>query len=98
MQSPIINKRINYLTELVLDLKEIQSDINNTADPSLILEFEEEKKLLFKELEDQAKNVIILLEAYFEDCKTENFPLDLSYYKVYKELQNARRQRVLFLD
>lgn len=98
MQSPIINRRIEYLAQLVLDIREVQNDIRMTGDPSLILEYEEEKKVLFEDLEEQAKNLIYILEAYFQDCKDENIPIELSYYKVYRELHNARKQRILFLD
>lgn len=98
MQSPLINKRINYLAQLSLDIREVIQDIRDASDPSLILEFEEEKKVLFDDLDEQAKNLVYILEAYFQDCKINDIPVELVYYKIYREFLSAARQRILFLD
>ena len=87
-----------YLEQLFLDLKEVNTDIGTAGDPSLILEYEEEKKVLYKELEQEAMNALYLLEAYIDDCKTENIPIILEYYKVYRELSNARREQLLHME
>lgn len=78
-----------YIEQLFIDLKEVNDDISVTGDPSLILEYEEEKKVLFDELEDRAKDALYLLEAYIDDCKEQNLPVVLEYYKVFRELKKA---------
>ena len=98
MRSAIIDRRLMYLEQLFIDLKEVNDDIRVAGDPSLILEYEEEKKVLYKELEEQAMNALYLLEAYIDDCKTENLPVVLEYYKVYRELASARREQLLHME
>jgi hypothetical protein len=98
MRSAVIDRRLMYLEQLFLDLKEINDDIRVAGDPSLIMEYEEEKKVLFKDLEEQAMNVLYLLEAYIEDCKTENLPIVIEYYRVLKELSHARREQLLHME
>ena len=98
MRSSIIDRRLSYLEQLFLDLKDIQNDIELAADPSLKLEYEEDMEALFIDLEENAQDVLFLLDAYFEDCKTENLPIVLEYYKIYKELDCARRFKLLSLE
>lgn len=98
MRSAIIDRRLMYLEQLFIDLKEIQDDINVTGDPALILEYEEDKEALYNDLEDHAQDALFLLEAYIEDCKLEQIPIVLEYFRVYKELSNARRLKLLHLE
>lgn len=98
MRSNLIDKRLRYLEQLFVDLKEIQDDINISIDPALKMEYEVDKEVLFDDLEEQAFNVLYLLEAYFEDCKEHNLPTDLEYFKIYRELTNARRLKILSME
>ncbi len=98
MRSAIIDRRLMYLEQLFIDLKEIQDDINITGDPALILEYEEDKEVLYNDLEDHAQDALFLLEAYIEDCKAEQIPIVLEYFRVFKELDRARRFKLLHLE
>lgn len=98
MRSSIIDKRLRYLEQLFIDLKEIQDDINMSIDPSLKLEYEEDKTVLYNDLEDHAQDALFLLEAYIEDCKEQNIPVVLEYYRIFKELDLARRFKLLHLE
>lgn len=98
MRSSFIDRRLYYLEQLFIDLKEIQADIDASGDPALIYEYEEEKRILFQDLEEHAQDALFILEAYFEDCKENNLPLVLDYYKIYRELDHARRHKILFLE
>ena len=98
MRSAIIDRRLMYLEQLFIDLKEIQDDINIAGDPALIMEYEEEKEALYDELEDHAQDALFLLEAYIEDCKTEQLPITLEYYRVYKELERVRKFKLLHME
>lgn len=98
MRSLLIDRRLRYLEQLFIDLNEIQTDIYQTQDPSLKFEYEEEKELLFNDLEMHAQDALFVLEAYFDDCKINNLPVVLEYYRVYRELNNARRLKLLHLE
>lgn len=98
MRSAIIDRRLMYLEQLFIDLKEIRDDISVTNDPALIMEYEEDANVLMNDLEDHAQDVLFLLDAYMEDCKNENLPIILEYYKIYKELNCARRLKILHLE
>lgn len=98
MRSQLVDRRLRYLEELFVDLNEIQTDINEAGDPSLIYEYEREKDALFDDLEEHAQDALFILEAYFKDCETEQLPVVLEYYRVYKELINARRLKLLHLE
>jgi hypothetical protein len=87
-----------YLQELFLDIKDINNEIEQTSDPALKFEYEEEKELLFNELEEHAQDALFILEAYFQDCKETNMPIVLEYYRAYRELDRARRFKVLSLE
>lgn len=90
MRSAVIDRRLLYLEQLFVDLKEIQNDIELSHDPSLKMEYEEDKKVLYEDFEDHAQDALFLLEAYIEDCKTESLPITLEYYRVYNELKKHR--------
>ena len=98
MRSSVIDRKLRYLEELFIDLKEINYDISLTGDPSLLLEYEEKKIVVFDEIEDHEQDALFLLEAYIDDCKTENLPIVLEYYRVFKELDIARRYKLLSME
>ena len=98
MRSAIIDKRLRYLEQLFIDVKEVQDDINTSYDPALRSEYEEEMEVLFTDLEEHAQDVLYLLTAYFDDCKEQNYPIVLEYYKIFKELQYAKRLKLLHLE
>jgi len=98
MRSSLIDRRLMYLEQLFVDLKEIQTDINAASDPALVYEYEQDKEVLFNDLEDHAQDALFLLESYFQDCKEHNLPIVLEYYKIFKELDHVRRFKLLHLD
>ena len=98
MRSSIIDRRLLYLEQLFVDMKEIQTDIGLSHDPALKMEYEEDIRVLYEDFEDHAQDALFLLEAYIDDCKTEQIPIVLEYYRVYRELDNARRLKLLHMD
>lgn len=98
MRSSIIDRRLLYLEQLFVDLKEIQDDIDSSYDPSLKMEYEEDKKALYDDFEDHAQDALFLLEAYISDCKEQQIPIVLEYYRVFKELDNVRRFKLLHME
>lgn len=98
MRSSIIDRRLKYLEQCFVDLKEIEADIEASFDPSLKAEYEEDKRVLYDDFEDHAQDALFLLEAYIDDCKTHNIPIVLEYFRVFKELDNVRRFKLLHLE
>lgn len=98
MRSSVIDNRLRYLQQLFFDMKEIQDDVSSSQDPALISEYEEEHEVLFRDMEERASEILYLLDAYFQDCKDNNYPVVLEYYSVFKELQHARRLKLLHLE
>jgi hypothetical protein len=87
MYSPLIHRRIEYLSSIITRLKECTENIEVAGDPSLIMELEEERQGIAVEMVDAGQHCITLLEAYLDDCKTENIPVFLDYWRVYKALK-----------
>lgn len=98
MRSNLIDNRLMYVYQLLLDLKEVSRDISSTSDPALIYEYEEEFKVLIDDLNDHEQDLMFVLEAYLQDCKDSKIPILLEYYKIYKELSNERRFRLRYLE
>jgi hypothetical protein len=46
-------------------------------------------KDLVEELNSVSARVLELIEAYLDGCKETNEPVNLDYYRVYKELSRA---------
>ncbi len=67
MRSSFVDRRLRYLEQLFIDLKEVEHDICQAVDPALIYEYEEEKRFIFDDLEEHAQDALFILEAYFED-------------------------------
>ncbi len=89
MADPIIFNKIQLLGYVIDDIRELEDIIRNTADPSLIAQYREEMRGLITELNEVSARCIVLLSAYLEECKENNYPVSLDYYRVYKELSKA---------
>ena len=89
MFSPMIHKRIEHLGQVISDLKSCEDYLQRTSDPALIQEITEERNQLADELDMVGRNCIKVLQAYMEDCKDQNIPVFLDYYRVYRALLNA---------
>lgn len=89
MYSDLIHRRIERLGNAIADVKEAEIQLQNVNDPALIAEYEEELREYIQELEEVGNDMIILLEAYVEDCKEEGLPVYLDYYRVLTELKKA---------
>lgn len=89
MYSPMIHKRIEHLGQVINDLKSCETDIQFTSDPALKHELNEERNQLAEELDMVGRNCISVLEAYMEDCKENDIPVFLDYWRVLSALRNA---------
>lgn len=89
MFSPIIHKRIEHLGQVISDLKSCETDLQFTSDPALKHELNEERNQLAEELDMVGRNCITVLEAYVEDCKENDIPIFLDYWRVLVALRNA---------
>lgn len=86
--SAIFNK-IQLLSYVIDDIKQLDHDMKETTDPALLMEYREEMKSLVEELNSVTGRVLTLLEVYLNGCKETNEPINLDYYRVYKELSRA---------
>ena len=91
MISPLVNRKIEYLGEVITDLKILDEEIESTNDVGLLYELEEEKIELLKLFDDAALDCMSILEAYMQDCKDEGIPVYLDYKRVLNELKKAKR-------
>jgi hypothetical protein len=89
MYNTSIHKRIEHLGQVINDLKSCEADIQFTSDPSLKHELNEERNQLAEELDMVGRNCISVLEAYMEDCKDNDIPVFLDYWRVLVALRNA---------
>lgn len=89
MTDPIIFNKIQLLGYVIDDIRELEDIIRGTADPSLISQYREDMRGLISELNEVSSRCIILLGAYLDECKENNYPVSLDYYRVYKELSKA---------
>lgn len=89
MYNKSIHSKIEVLGQVISDIKEIEYEMQITNDPSLIEDLTEEKNELIMELDMIGVKCITLIEAYMEDCKDNDYPIFLDYYRVLKELKKA---------
>lgn len=89
MYDPTIYKKIQLLSYVIDDIKDLEVDMRSTQDPALLLEYKQEMKELVEELTEVSNRVISLVEVYLEACKETNEPVCLDFYRVYRELQKA---------
>ena len=89
MFNSTIHNRIEHLGQVISDLKSCEDYLQRTSDPALIQEITEERNQLADELDMVGRNCIKVLQAYMEDCKDQNIPVFLDYYRVYRALLNA---------
>lgn len=90
MYDPVIFSKIQLLSYVIDDIKELEEDMKHTEDPSLMMQYKEEMRELITELNEVSTRCIILLEAYLEGCKETNEPVCLDFYRVYRELSKAK--------
>ena len=90
MYNSSVHSRIELLGQVISDLKEIENELQLASDPSLILDLTEEKSELMEELEVVGTKCMTVIEAYIQDCKDNDFPVCLDYYRVLRELRNSR--------
>jgi hypothetical protein len=85
---PVDNK-IELLGHVIADLKDMELAISIVNDPALIMEYEIERKALIQELNEVSERCVVLIEAYMQDCKEQNIPPYLNYYRVLRELRRS---------
>ena len=89
MYNLIIHSRIEVLGQVISDIKEVEYDLQIANDPSLIEDLTEEKNELIQELDAVGMKCITLIEAYMQDCKDNDYPIYLDYWRILKELKKA---------
>lgn len=86
MYSPLIHSRIERVGIIIERIKELDNEFDIIDDESEFQNYEEERKELVDELDEAGADCLILLESYFEDCKEEDIPVYIDYYRVYRAL------------
>lgn len=89
MFNPTIHSKISLLGQVISDIKSVEAEIQQVNDPALINELTEEKNELMVELDMVGINCITIIEAYMEDCKINDLPVYLDYFRVLKQLKLA---------
>lgn len=89
MYNPSIHSKIELLGQVISDIKSVEMEIQIVNDPALINELREEKNELMVELDMVGMKCVTLIEAYMEDCKANDLPIFLDYFRVLKELRKA---------
>lgn len=89
MYNTMIHGRISLLGQVISDIKSVEAEIQMVNDPALINELVEEKNELIIELDSVGANCVTLIEAYMQDCKINDLPVYLDYFRVLKELKKA---------
>jgi len=84
-----IHRKIELLGQVMDDIKEVETAIQLTTDPSLLKEYKDERRELICELDEIGNRCIVLLEAYVQDCKDNDIPVYLDYFRVLTELKKA---------
>ena len=84
-----IDSKIELLSHVINDLKDMELALGCAQDPALIHEYELERKALIQELNEVSSRCIVLLEAYFDDCKSQQIPPYINYYRVLRELRRS---------
>lgn len=90
MYDPIVLNKIQLLSYVIEDIKELEEDMKYTEDPSLLLQYREDMRELIAELNEVSSRCIALIEIYLQECKETNEPVCLDFYRVYRELNKAR--------
>lgn len=89
MYNHSIHSKIELLGQVITDIKEIEYEMQIVNDPSLLEDLIEEKNELIEELDMVGMKCITLIEAYMQDCKDNDYPVYLDYFRVLKELKKA---------
>ena len=93
--SPLVHRKIEYLGDIITDLKMLDEELESTNDVGLRFELEEEKDELLKMFDEAANDCLVILEAYMDDCKEQGIPVYLDYKRVLRELKNAKRLGII---
>jgi len=95
MMSPLVHRKIEYLGDIITDLKILDEELEATNDVGLRYQLEEEKEEVLKLFDEAANDCLIILEAYMDDCKEHGIPVYLDYKRVLRELKNAKRLGII---
>lgn len=90
MYNQIVHSKIELLGQVIADIRDIELAISIVDDPSLIMEYQKERNDLIEELNSVSDRCLVIIEAYMEDCKDQQIPIFLDYYRVYRELKRAQ--------
>jgi hypothetical protein len=86
MQTPDRTIRIETFGELVLEL----NYWHDISDESGDIQYAESKFLeTLEAIRDYREYLINDLDIYFQECKATGTPIDLSYYRIYKQLNES---------
>jgi len=89
MYNTAIFKKIQLLSYVMDDIKELDDNIANTTDPSLLIQYRQEMTVLIEELSEVSLRILSMIEEYMEECKKNDEPIMLDFYRVYKQLSKA---------
>lgn len=89
MYDPVIYNKITLLSYVIDDIRDLEEDMKGTSDPQLLMEYKQEMRELVTELNEVSSRCIVLLQEYLEECKKNDEPIMLDFYRVYKELSKA---------
>lgn len=82
----LIIAHIEETNDIIGNIREFQELINNVSDPSLKILYEEDITLESKQLMKVCQNLKLLLTNYLIECEQNNRPVDINFYRVFKEL------------
>lgn len=91
MHDVAIYNKVLLLSYVIDDIKHLETEMAGTIDPSLMVEYREEMRGLVEELNVVSVRCIELLEVYLKDCREQDEPISLDYYRIYKELSKAKK-------
>lgn len=89
MYDAALFNKITLLSYVIDDIRELDEAMKATQDPSLLIEYKQEMRELVTELNEVSERVLVLVEEYMKECNDNDEPINLDYYRVYKELRRA---------
>jgi protein subunit release factor A len=82
----LIISHIEETNYIIGNIREFQELILNVSDPHLKILYEEDVQSETKQLMKVCENLRFLLTNYINECNQFNRPIDINFYRVYKEL------------
>lgn len=83
----LIISHIEETNTIIGNIREFQELILNVTDPALKLIYEDDIKKEGEEFDKICQNLKFLLRNYMKDCKQDGTPININFYRVYKELE-----------